>query len=318
MAIDWRPLTTVDVPTWADLLRRVEIVDRRGENYSLADLGQQLTDPRIDLPRASVAVLEAGRLIGYGLIRFRPSGSSSLVANFEGAVDPDYRRRGIGRQLVDWFKTRASAVGAEDFPQRTIELRSHASDSNTGYAALLTASGFRPVRWLLDLERALHDAIPTAKAPEGMVVTEFAAQPQDAVRVARNEAFAGHWGSVDLSPQDWERFVGAPSFRPDLSYLMLDRTSIQVVGLLLASYYEADTVATGLREVWIHDVGTRRAARGRGVASALVTHALGAYHRCGYQRASLSADSENPTGAPSFYAQAGFAIAHRWTVYSCR
>jgi ribosomal protein S18 acetylase RimI-like enzyme len=59
----------------------------------------------------------------------------------------------------------------------------------------------------------------------------------------------------------------------------------------------------------VNTVGTRRAWRGKGVASWLITEALRriAEAEDGFQRAILGVDSENPTGALRVYRRLGFS-----------
>ncbi|MBB5773571.1 GNAT family N-acetyltransferase [Nonomuraea jabiensis] len=313
MDLLWRPLRSSDVPVWADFLGQVEAVDHKGENYSLTDLRDQLADPRVDLEAATVAAFDGSDLAGYGIIRFRPEAAATLVAGMEGAVAPRYRRRGLGQRLVEWFAQQAALVQRRDYPDRTLELRVHASERNEGQAALMAATGFDPVRWLLDMERRLDNDIDLVAAPDGMSVVPFDSRPAEAVLKARNDAFSGQWGNSSLSPEVWHGLVTASAFRPELSFLATEGE--RVTGVLLAHYYPADTEVTGVKEAWIHSLGTIRAARGRGVASALLSHALAAYRALGYERASLSVDSAGPAAALRVYEQTGFAIAHRWTVF---
>jgi GNAT superfamily N-acetyltransferase len=97
----------------------------------------------------------------------------------------------------------------------------------------------------------------------------------------RNEAFADHWGSTAVSEETWRRgHTGARAFRPDLFFLALADAAEhaarpQVAAIVLAHHYEADTAVTGRREAWISTIGTRRAWRRRGVATALIGAALG-------------------------------------------
>jgi mycothiol synthase len=55
-------------------------------------------------------------------------------------------------------------------------------------------------------------------------------------------------------------------------------------------------------------VATRRSARKRGIASALLSRALADARSAGFTAASLSVDADSPTGAFGLYQRAGFAI----------
>jgi ribosomal protein S18 acetylase RimI-like enzyme len=137
----------------------------------------------------------------------------------------------------------------------------------------------------------------------------------------RNEAFADHWGSTAVSEETWRRgHTGARAFRPDLFFLALADAAEhaarpQVAAIVLAHHYEADTAVTGRREAWISTIGTRRAWRRRGVATALIGAALGEAKRQGFARAALGVDADSPTGALSVYRTAGFLVEQRHRRY---
>jgi mycothiol synthase len=53
-SLTWRPLTSADAQTSADLLNAIETVDQIGEHYTAADTLTELIDPYADLERASL------------------------------------------------------------------------------------------------------------------------------------------------------------------------------------------------------------------------------------------------------------------------
>jgi ribosomal protein S18 acetylase RimI-like enzyme len=55
-------------------------------------------------------------------------------------------------------------------------------------------------------------------------------------------------------------------------------------------------------------VGTRRAGRNRGIASALLRRALTGARAAGFASASLGVDADSPTGALGLYQRAGFTM----------
>jgi ribosomal protein S18 acetylase RimI-like enzyme len=99
-------------------------------------------------------------------------------------------------------------------------------------------------------------------------------------------------------------FTGQRAFRPDLSVVALEDGA--VVGYVLAYVYEADTEATGVRETHFGQIGVLPAARGRGIASAVIVEALRRGAASGCARAGLQVDSDNVTGALALYEKLGF------------
>jgi ribosomal protein S18 acetylase RimI-like enzyme len=85
----------------------------------------------------------------------------------------------------------------------------------------------------------------------------------------------------------------------------------EIAAYLLGYFWAADAEATGVREAYIGQVGTRRPWRRRGLGGLLLATALAAARSEGYAKATLVVDSSNPTGAISLYERAGFAVEHR-------
>ena len=126
-------------------------------------------------------------------------------------------------------------------------------------------------------------------------------------RLAHTEAFADHWGSTPTDPERWKHwYTGAQSFRPAVSLLLLDGG--EVAAYLLSYFWAADAEATGVREAWVGQLGTRPAWRRRGLASLLLATALHGFRDAGYQQAGLDVDSANSTGALGLYERLGFTV----------
>jgi ribosomal protein S18 acetylase RimI-like enzyme len=176
-----------------------------------------------------------------------------------------------------------------------------------GAAALFEAEGFEPVRFSKLMRHPLGAAIPPETTPDGMAFEGWSEANDAEFLAVRNEAFADHWGSVPNTPETWRHIIGR-SFRPELSSLLRDTATGDAAGMLITSYWEADTEATGLREAHIGLIGTRRPFRRRGVAAALIARALHAAAKDGYDHAALSVDAANPTGAFGVYERAGFTV----------
>lgn len=69
---------------------------------------------------------------------------------------------------------------------------------------------------------------------------------------------------------------------------------------------------TGKRDFYIPLVGTRRAGRKRGIATALLARALAEAQAAGFATASLTVDADSPTGALGLYQRVGFTVRDTW------
>src|SRR5260221_2646536 len=121
----------------------------------------------------------------------------------------------------------------------------------------------------------------------------------------RNESFSDGWHFDPVSPSDWQQFfVGRSDFRPDLSFAIL--AGEEVVAYSLNNFDPLAAERTGLQVGWIRSLGTRRAWRKRGLASALLVISMRAFQAAGLEYAGLGVDGQNPTGAFSLYEGMGF------------
>jgi len=309
----WRPITTADVPAWCELLAAAEAVDATSEHYDVDDLLEELSDPALDAERDAVAAFDQdGRMAAYGLVRGAVVVHGVHRVHAEGCVHPAHRRSGLGREVLGRTARRAAQLRRPDLPG---ELLVYTYDGNAGAAALLSSAGLRPVRYWYDMHRDLDGPLPEVLVPEGLRLVGYEPELDEALRLARNDAFADHWGSVQRDQPSWRHwFTGCRAFRPALSFAML--AGDEVAGLLLCNSYDADDAASGVRQAWAATIGTRSPWRRRGVATALLARALAAYTAAGYQRAALSVDTGNPTGALGVYQRCGFSVNTRWTTYA--
>lgn len=306
-----RALTLDDVPALTRLFGQLEVVDRTGENYDESDLAEELSDPTVDLGRDTLAAVASdGTLVGWAGVRSASTVIDVDRVQLEGGVLPSRRGEGIGRELLDWAVRRGSDLHRERHPAVPAELAVWVPESVPSLEALVRAAGFRPTRWWYGMQRDLESLPPVPTVPAGLRLEPWTPARDDAVRRAHGEAFADHWGSVPPDAQRWAQwFTGSQGFRPSISRLVLDGDS--VAAYLLSYFYEADAAATGVREAYIGQIGTLRPWRKRGLGTVLMAAALAAFRDEGYQRASLTVDTGNPTGALGLYERSGFAVDHK-------
>ncbi|MEV0269014.1 GNAT family N-acetyltransferase [Hamadaea sp. NPDC050747] len=321
MTVRWTQVTEQDAAAWAGLCARAEEVDKTGENYDAEDLAEELADPLVSLEHGTLAGWDGDVLVAVGVLRNRATANPVNRVYFDGVVDPAYRRQGLGRRLTEWAIETTPAVSRSRFPDAPMELHASVHEHNTVKAGLLTESGFAPQRWFFTMQRPLDGELPEPVWPDGVRVEGFDHARHDlaALRV-RNESFADHWGSSPQDEESWRQwYTGTRAFVPELSYVALagsgDGAGDEMVAFLLTQFFEADQVVTGRREAWISTIGTLRAHRRRGLASALIATCLRAAAAQGYDRAALGVDADNPTGALGVYEAAGFTVDRRHVTY---
>ncbi|GAB3158234.1 GNAT family N-acetyltransferase [Amycolatopsis stemonae] len=307
--LTWRPLTREDAQASADLLNTVETVDGIGENYTAEDTLQELIDPYADLERASLAAFDGDVMVGYMKIRFKPSAEEAHRVFLDGGVHPAYRRRGVGTSLVEAGIAAAKVVHALHHPDRRLVVDVHKAEHIAGLPELLRSQGFAPVRYFRRMERPLDVAPGDPAVPAGLTIEPWSAGNDEDFRLVRNESYRDSWGAVPMPADLWHNKITNQTFRPEASFLV--RAEVPV-GVLVTMHWEADTAVTGVRDAHFMVVGTRPEHRNRGVAGALIAHALRAAGEQGYDRASLSVDSASPSGASGIFAKAGFVPKLRY------
>jgi ribosomal protein S18 acetylase RimI-like enzyme len=88
-----------------------------------------------------------------------------------------------------------------------------------------------------------------------------------------------------------------------------------VVGVCVNQVYPEDEAVTGRHEALISILGTTRAQRGRGVATAMIAWSLHAFAAAGFDWALIEVDVDNPTGAARLYRNLGFEPLRRSVTY---
>ncbi|MFC5910403.1 GNAT family N-acetyltransferase [Streptacidiphilus monticola] len=308
----WRSIELADIESWLTLLEAIEAVDQEHEHYSVDQLREWLTDPDIDRERGTVGVWDGDRMVGYARLRCRSAATDEHLMFAQGAVHPEYRGRGLGGALLRWQEEHAPALHRARYPELPLKLYGASKQGQEDSTALYKAYGFEVGRWFFDMVCDLTTAqLPGDQLPEGVASVPFAAERRADGLAVRNDSFRDHWGSTPATEASWEHSTSGSASRPELSRIAYDDATGEALAIVLAEEYEQGPGAPG-RELYIALVGTRRAARKRGIASALLTEVLRAGQAEGYALSSLGVDADSPTGALGLYQRLGYTPRETW------
>ncbi|HET6988535.1 MAG TPA: GNAT family N-acetyltransferase, partial [Kribbella sp.] len=187
---------------------------------------------------------------------------------------------------------------------------------NAGGLALVASRGFQPIRYYRVMQRWYDDQpVPVPSLPDGNAMIGFDPRYDELLRLTYNEIFTGQWGFLPKNAEHWTKwFTSHHAFRPALSRMVVDGD--RIAAFALGYEFTVDTEQTGVRELWIGQVGALQEYRGRGLARAAVSAVLRAGQVAGFERSSLGVDADNPTGASRLYESLGFVtvtskIQHR-------
>lgn len=311
--ISWRASTSADIPRIIELLNAANSVDDPKRLVNRDDVEKYLASS--DPTRNTVlALAPRKKLLGFGAVLEPESTPLAQTIRAAGVVHPLARERGIGTQILKWQEQRAHALlsTAPGDPESPRWLTTQISDSAGPAQALLRDRGFVKKRTWLEMERPLASDLPKPQLPPRMHVTTPEHHSSE-TWMAYNDSFRDHWGSSPDTWEAWQRREARADYRPDLSFIAIsqDRSGAdEVAGLVITRVDESEFAARGGSFAYIHLLGVRRRWRGRGIASALLLHAMAAFQAAGFNHVELNVDAASPTGATRVYERLGFRAAH--------
>lgn len=247
-----------------------------------------------------VLAREGDRLMGYAHIdpTDKVAGPSAEIA-----VDPEHRRHGIGRALLE-------AVIAQCDGGR---LRLWAHGEQTGAGRLARSMGFTRGRVLWQMRRSLHAPIPPIRVPAGFSIRSFeTGRDEDAWVAVNNRAFSDHPDQGSWTMADLELRMAEPWFDAAGFFLGVDGSGA-IAGFVWTKVHGAGSRHRGdghrheaIGEAYI--VGVDPAFQGKGLARALMAAALHYLQEQGLSQAMLYVDADQ-AGAIRLYESLGFT---RW------
>jgi mycothiol synthase len=318
----FRPARRDDLPAVQQLLEAIAALHPDSFAPTLEDLRTDFVDPWFAPETDSrVAVSSDGVVVAYVRIMANPQPEDAARAHMDDYFHPAHRDRGLEEPLLDWLEARCARrlreIAAANPGHRPLIMLLGCWDTEHDSIARFERRGFQPVRYFYRMRRDLGDPIPDRPLPAGLTLRTYAPELDERIRQACNESFRDGWSFETFSPRDWQAsFVQHSTFRPDLSFAILDGD--EVAAFSMNRFDAAAAGRTGFRAGWISTLGTRRAWRQRGLASALLIESMRAFQAAGLGYAVLGVDTENPTGALGLYQSLGFVPRVRSIVFHKR
>jgi mycothiol synthase len=305
-----------DLAAIAALFNAADVADGFDDRHDVEGLSHWYANASGWDPAADVILAEVdGQVVGYGKVHWVDDNDGGRNYVHWGSVHPAWRRRGLGRAILHANHRRLREVAATHEVAPGVERRfeTWAAETQAGAVALLESEGFTVARYFFEMLRPNLEDIVEFPLPEGLEVRPVRPEDYRVIWDADMEAFADHWGGMDLSEEAFRRFFSGPDFEPELWRVAWDGDQVagQVNNIVMREYNEQ----TGARRGLLAGVSTRRPWRGRGLARALVSQSLIAFRERGMTDAVLGVDADNPTGALSVYEANGFVVHKRERAY---
>ncbi|MFL5733665.1 MAG: GNAT family N-acetyltransferase [Chloroflexia bacterium] len=229
---------------------------------------------------------------------------------------PQGLQHGIARHLVGMARELESEAGTQ--PADRVRVLTYVFDSQTSSVEAWEELGLRRVRTGWTMARGLLEPVEEEPAPEGVILRTYR-YPEDNEQAlqAFNSALANYYDFHPVSQSAWDREMGAPYSRPDLSWLAFsegDRD--RAIGVAGCQVNESQNEQAGRLEGWIEGIGVVPDFRGRGIGKALLSRCLQSLRDAGLETALADVDSES-TAAVGLFQGAGFAARSALMQYEC-
>jgi mycothiol synthase len=304
-------LDMINASKRADKIDRSDTLEDVARNYEHLNN----SDPYQDMIFAEVD----GRTVAYGRGEWFVDEKGRWLGFHFVFSDPDWRRKGIGTAMLRYIEEHLREKSLELLEDGVIKedtprfLETYASDTETGKKILLKNSGYEPVRYGYSMVRPLLEPVNITPMPEGLDIRTVRPDQYRKVWEADQEAFKEHWGYVEGTEVDYQRWLKDPLHDPDLWRVAWDGD--EVAGMVLNFLNEKENEEYNRLRGWTENICVRKPWRRQGLARALLTRSLQMFKDMGMDHAALGVDTQNPTGALRLYESVGFVVEKQEATY---
>ena len=236
-----------------------------------------------------------------------------IVFEVMGSVVSAFRRRGIGRALLEANLRRVEERAALEPATMPCEVGAFAEEQEPGHRALLGGSGFEVVRrFYLMRQPDLRTVSPVAM-PDGLELRPVTPDQHRRIFDAEAEAFRDHWDHREVTDDDFRITFARREL--DTSLWVVAWDGDEVAGVVQTWIWAAENERLGVSRGWLEHISVRRPWRRRGLARTISIEAMIRLRERGIDEAMLGVDSENPTGALGLYESLGFEVHSRAMAY---
>jgi mycothiol synthase len=300
-----------DLQPLIDLFDDCDRVDKLELSVSISQLRRSLAAPSVDRDRDLRCWEDAnGKLIGFARVSIEEPTQDNLAdGSLWFVVDPIARGNEIEQQAIAWAENRMHEVGRER--QGQPKLFTWSRSSQTQHIATIEQHGFVESRQFLYSSQFTTKPIPKPQLPEG-----FTIRPVNGGQEAQkwvdlhNQCFINQWNYHPQTVARYNHRLQSPDYLPALDLVAVDADG-KFASICYCSINQAHNTFIGRQEGWIVLLFTSPDFQRRGLARAMLVHALAQLQALNIEIANIGVDAENAFGARQLYESVGFE--HRFT-----
>jgi mycothiol synthase len=254
-------------------------------------------------------------LIGYARSWYWTQDDGVMLFGQVAFLLAQWRRHGIGGAMLAWLEQRQRSLALERPGAAGYAHYSFVTQGETARAVLLQKAGYRPARHFFKMVRPNLEEIEELALPLGLELRPVRPEHYRAIYDAHMEALHSVWGFTPPAASDYDVWLNRKAFQPHLWQVAWDVESDEVAGQVKPFIDDVYNRAFVRRRGWTEFISVGEKWRRRGVARALISHALRAQRDAGMTESALGVDSTSAHGASRIYEDCGFRVVARNTAY---
>ena len=298
-----------------DVFNDAKDLDKMDFTMTLEDIGNHYRHiERCNLYTDMIFVEVKGKVIAYARVGWYPETSGDRVYYSLGVIRKDWRRKGIGTAVLAFCEARLLEIAGEHPEDCQKYFEVDYSNHQVGLASLAKDFGYQEVRWGYSMDRPIDHPLPKVSIPAGLEVRPVTESDYRAIFDAQNEAFRDHWGHVEATEKDYQRFISDPVFNPSLWKVAWAQD--QVAGMVLNFVNEKENKEYNRKRGYTEYISVRRPYRRQGLARYLLVQSIKMFKEMGMEETALGVDIDNPNHALTLYEGVGYQTQKTWT--TCR
>jgi ribosomal protein S18 acetylase RimI-like enzyme len=300
-----------DFAHMAEIINAANLADKEDEIVTVEDIALNYAHlQRSDTTKDMLFIEVDGKPVGYGRCMWDAEPNNDHFYGFFLHLKPEWRDKGLEMPVFEHFIRRLKEIAAEHPADAPKYFQIWNNTEGIWLKRYLEQLGFEPVRYAISMVRPCSQPIEVQPLPEGVEVQPVDESQLRAIFDAESEAFRDHWGYIEPTEKDYQRWLADPLNNPALWQVAWDGD--EVVGMVRNFIHEEENQTFKRKRGYTENISVRRPWRRKGVARALLTRSIHMFQEMGMEETVLGVDTENPNGALKLYQSVGYQEFKRY------